>query len=430
MQLSLSLALVAPFLIAVVGCSRSTAGPLRPMADAPPAAAPAAPAPPPADDAIALRAEGPAALDRLLVRYAALSSDGARAALAATIDQVAAQRYASVSGLYWYTDLAAAQAAARAEAKPILALRMLGHLDEELSCANSRMFRTILYPDRAVARLLRERFVLYWSSERPVPRVTVDYGDGRTLATTVTGNSAHYVLDADGRPLDVLPGMYAPAVFAAELARIADQAARVRELDDAAWRAAMLRYHQGAAKRAAQQWAGARRLPTVGGKLATPAQLEVAAARAQRATISKAYVEVPIIGHLDLGVDPGALPADDDVRTAVATQLWQLTPEAVLDPAARALIESLLPAGDHAAVLARLTRGILAETVLDDLSLRPQIRARLLDDLELGATPAFAALNRFVYAEVFHAPADDPWMGLLSTTTYTGLPGGAIVSRR
>ena len=38
---------------------------------------------------------------------------------------------------------------------------MLGHLDDDLSCANSRMFRTILYPDRTVAALLRDRFVLY-----------------------------------------------------------------------------------------------------------------------------------------------------------------------------------------------------------------------------------------------------------------------------
>ncbi len=54
----------------------------------------------------------------------------------------------------------------------------MGRLDEDLSCANSRFFRTTLYPDAAVADLLRDKFVLHWSSERDVPRVTVDFGDG------------------------------------------------------------------------------------------------------------------------------------------------------------------------------------------------------------------------------------------------------------
>ena len=35
---------------------------------------------------------------------------------------------------------------------------MLGRLDEELSCANSRYFRTTLYTNAEVSALLRERF--------------------------------------------------------------------------------------------------------------------------------------------------------------------------------------------------------------------------------------------------------------------------------
>ena len=266
-----------------------------------------------------------------------------------------------------------------------------------------------------------------------MPRVTIDYGDGRTLATTVTGNSAHYVLDADGRPLDVLPGLYAPAVFAAELARVADQAARVRGLDDAAWRPAMQAYHRAGAARAKQQWASVRMLPAIGGRALDDDAVGDHLARAQRATISKAYVEVPMLQRLDLGVDPGAAPLDADVRTIAATRLWQLTPAAALDDAARALVTSLLPDGpaaEHAATLARLTRGVLAETFHNDMALRRQIRARVLADLDAGAAPTFAALNAFVYAEVFSTPASDPWMGLLPRGTYTGLPGGAIVATR
>src|SRR4029077_6429995 len=123
---------------------------------------------------------------------------------------VAEQRDAYASHLYWYTDLEAAKSAARASHKPILALRMLGNLTEELSCANSRFFRTVLYPNEKVSADLREGFILYWSSERPAPKITIDFGDGRKIERTVTGNSIHYVLDENGNPIDAIPGLYSP----------------------------------------------------------------------------------------------------------------------------------------------------------------------------------------------------------------------------
>jgi len=91
-----------------------------------------------------------------------------------------------------------------AESGPaIAALRAkLGKLDEELSCANSRFFRTTLYANTEVAKYLREHFVLHWKSVRPVPKITIDFGDGRKLERTITGNSIHYVLDTEGRVVD------------------------------------------------------------------------------------------------------------------------------------------------------------------------------------------------------------------------------------
>jgi hypothetical protein len=73
--------------------------------------------------------------------------------------------------------------------------------------------RTVLYANQGLASYLRENFILHWSSERPVPRITIDFGDGRTIERTITGNSAHYVLDANGEVLDVLTGLYHPMAF-------------------------------------------------------------------------------------------------------------------------------------------------------------------------------------------------------------------------
>ena len=121
--------------------------------------------------------------------------------------------YNGEARLFWFTDLNAARAQAKREGKPILSLRLLGNLSDEYSCANSRLFRVLLYPNTQINRRLRDNFVLHWSSERPVPVATIDMGDGRVIKRTLTGNSAHYLLSADGQPLDVLAGLYAPAEF-------------------------------------------------------------------------------------------------------------------------------------------------------------------------------------------------------------------------
>ena len=103
-----------------------------------------------------LRAKGPAGLAELLAAHEAelaaldpASESGRR--LVAALDAVAGQRDARFARLYWHTDFESAVERAKAERKPILSLRLLGRLDEERSCANSRFFRTALYPDPAVA---------------------------------------------------------------------------------------------------------------------------------------------------------------------------------------------------------------------------------------------------------------------------------------
>jgi hypothetical protein len=113
----------------------------------------------------------------------------------------------------WHTDLALALAQARRTRRPVLSLRLLGRFDEELTCANSRFFKRMLYPEPRVARLLGEAFVLHWQSVRAVPIVTIDFGDGRRITKPITGNSLHLVIDPAGRPVDALPGLFDPDTF-------------------------------------------------------------------------------------------------------------------------------------------------------------------------------------------------------------------------
>lgn len=130
-----------------------------------------------------LRALGPEGLHALFQVYEgeinrqvtnpslAMTSEWRR--MSAALDAVSQQKDSYLSGLYWYTDFDRAKAAARAAGKPILSLRLLGKLNEEFSCANSRFFRTILYSNSEVSEMLRGRFILHWQSMRPAPRITI-----------------------------------------------------------------------------------------------------------------------------------------------------------------------------------------------------------------------------------------------------------------
>jgi len=80
-----------------------------------------------------MRRSGPPALAALMAEHAEaiqLHREGKPVAnwdqISSTLDTVAAQRDAWASGLYWYTNLDEAKAAAKRENKPIVSLRMLG----------------------------------------------------------------------------------------------------------------------------------------------------------------------------------------------------------------------------------------------------------------------------------------------------------------
>jgi hypothetical protein len=132
---------------------------------------------------------------------------------------------------------------------------------------------------------------------------------------------------------------------------------------------------------------------------------------------------------------PASLFPEDRVKdwAATARAVYGLTAPHVLDAQSTALVARLHEAVPEALrsgragwdrMLARLAEHILADTALDQLKLRPQISREIV---RRGSTIDFAALNPWVYANVFHTPASDPWLGLLPRTDFTGLPGDGVV---
>lgn len=327
-----------------------------------------------------LRAIGPEAVSYLIAHNELHTSPR----WSTVLDTVAQQRDAQFSGLYWYTDLEQAMQAARREQKPILSLRLLGNLTDELSCANSRFFRTTLYPQQEVRDLLSAKFVLHWQPVRSVPIITIDFGDGRKIQRTITGNSAHLILDPMGRPIDLLPGLYGAGEFVRELNAIGTLATALSGLNDEEFRNQRMAYH-------------AQRLQ----------QLE----QSLKDDCAKANVTSPAALGTEL---------DATVWSALAAQYFA---ESVPRATAAAAVASKVPAefanlrtmskSVAETPMLRLVRNIGNSISEDTVRNKYHLHARLHRWMsDVGAPTDRDQLVQRAYAELFLTPLSDPWYGL------------------
>ena len=292
----------------------------------------------------------------------------------------------------------------------------------------------MLYPDPKVSAWLRDHVVLYWSSERPVPQVSIDFGDGRLLRTTLGGNSVHLVLAADGSPVDALPGLYAPAAF---LARLQDAA---RCADD---------YASGSAERGMKVLANyhhqallAEGKVLAGFGINSPPVLdeegEWTAAAAQALTTRKSLVELPVlraVGMVPTGAttgDPSALPPFPITMLAMLTagmpRLGELSPES------RGIIvwhlqsSGALPSGSptlEEQAIAHVQVDLAQDTIIDEYALHAAIHRHRLGHPGEG----MEALTAWIYRRVFRTPASDPWLGM-RPAAWDGLEHREVVAER
>jgi hypothetical protein len=379
-----------------------------------------------------LRKEGQAGVDALVAAAGHLSDPAAIARYRETLDRVCRQRDCATSHLYWYTDLTRAEAVAKSEKKPILSLRLLGNLEEELSCANSRFFRVTLYSNPAIAAYMREHFVLHWQSERPVPKVTVYYGDGRQLLTTLTGNSVHYLLSADGTPLDALPGLYSPDAFLDHLQQF-EQLGGDYAGTAAGERAQFLRNHHIIQWRVAndQRERSRGELASLAAPPRPGATLRPAtAAQAAPLSMTKMITEVPILATLGQPVSPIAAEEWKRMGEEVAPQV-RFAPESIAlmkekYAPSRSGTESPAAARERMQkMLARLRQSVAADTVRNEYDLHLRIHEWFASATKLGD---LGTLNGRVYAELFLTPASDPWLGLLQDDTFSAIAAGGVVA--
>jgi hypothetical protein len=397
----------------------------------------------------ALRRMGEPGLAALLKAHAALltnhwAGDPHWQRLRSALDVVGGQRDCHASRLFWHTNFSEAQAEAERTGKPVLSLRLLGKLDEELSCANSRFFRTTLYANREVSDYLRNHFVLHWKSVRPVPRITIDMGDGRKIERTITGNSIHYVLDVQGRVVDALPGLYGPRAFLDGLRRAEDIAKVTAKSEPVARAFALQRYHTGRLSNINSSWENDLRLAKAESVPARPVSVNSVmasaspnAVRAMPLAEGKSAVEMPMLRAITPRRAELERSMDDDLWAKIAALHKQ---DGVLDAHSVELIRAKTIDAKEAMRLAfsksrvedpmlktiqNLQRSISEDTVRNEYTFHAKIHEWLAT---ADAALTVDSLNTRVYAELFLTPDSDPWLGLAPADTYSALDNGGLVS--
>ncbi|HJT67177.1 MAG TPA: hypothetical protein VJ749_12025 [Pyrinomonadaceae bacterium] len=384
-----------------------------------------------------LRSLGPAGLNTLLARYAGeikrhiddplLKPDAEWQRITRALDTVSGQKNSYISGLYWYTDLKEAQQAAKETGKPILSLRLLGKLTDELSCANSRFFRTVLYSNAEVAAALRERFVLHWQTVRPVPLITIDFGDGRKLERTITGNSIHYVLDTAGQPIEALPGLYGPKAF-------------LRGLNDAEGLFKLLAGKNDWDRKVLQKNYAREHLSKISGRwyqettkiggfapqgfvVSTGPDGEIRAVTVAPLAVTKMYTEAMALREMSSASEALAKLTDE----AKWRQIAQLhADDGIIDARSIALMKRQNPSlsdKEFSAMLQKFQASIALDTVRNEYLMHTKLYSWLWFD------PMHTNLEKFndkVYAELFLTPATDPWLGLLEKDVYFGIDNAGV----
>ena len=379
-----------------------------------------------------LRNIGNVGLEALFVKYAAEIDKFAKTSeqtddwkrIANALDTVAMQRDAYASHLYWYTNLDEAKRVAKQKNKPILTLRLLGNLNEEFSCANSRLFRAILYSNTDIAKYLRENYILHWKSVRPAPRITIDFGDGRKIERTITGNSIHYILDSDGEIIDALPGLYSPLAFQKYLTQANEMNAVLRNLPNERHALALMKYRKMSYDQITQK--RDKSVATSGVKLTETREGTDAVLAAPRAVSKMVIVdEYSILQVYDefAKFEP-SINFDDWNKLARV-----YSPNLKLDANSVAFIrrqnaKTGLTEDEFKGLFAKLDKFIALDTTRNDFL----YHAKLYEWLNSGrGSTDLESFNARVYDEIFKTPNYDKWLGLYSSDVYTALDGNGII---
>jgi hypothetical protein len=253
--------------------------------------------------------------------------------------------------------------------------------------------------------------------------VTIDFGDGRRIERTLTGNSIHYILDENGEVIDALPGLYSPKTFlkyivqGRQVTKITDGLAKADR--DKAW----MKYR----KMSFDEIKTKRDKATAISKVAlTEPKLGTLAIEAAPRAMAKMSVvdEISILRvYDDFAKFEPQINFDDWNKLA---RLY--SPSKKLDNNSIAFVrrqngKTGLTETEFEGLFRRLENFIALDTTRNDFL----FHTKLYEWLNSGNTGDIEQFNARVYADVFLTPNSDKWLGLYSSDIYTALDGNGII---
>jgi hypothetical protein len=236
----------------------------------------------------------------------------------------------------------------------------------------------VLFSSTEIAQFINNTFEPAWESVRPVPIVTIDFGNGTKVTRTLHGNIATYVCDADGRVLDVMAGIYEPATFQKRLNQfqLLAQYVAFRSLGRSNPAALLHNYHVR----------------------------QAAALKAEKAPEVLAY-------NFAAGMTKGRI--ENPIKLIAAGEV----------PGSQLVGLKAVPTpSPNGAAAEEITRW---KELTEDTRLNETLRRRLVHEKlsEVGMVPP-DQIVKWLYKDVLHADLDDPYLGL-GETLFKNYPFGA-----
>lgn len=295
------------------------------------------------------------------------------------LDIIAGQKQARNCQLFWYKSLATALARSTELKRPVLSLRLLGKLDEDLSCANSRFFREVLYTKPQIADLLRHQFILHWQAVRDVPIATIDFGNGKKLRQPIIGNSVHLVLSGNGQVIDALPGLVTPAEFIRWMQSVSELHHEISIIPQEARKQQVQHWHRDRAQR-----------------------------RRQRCKLT--ILPSQMVKDLN-PLDPRWKDAAEELRLTADIPTLARLPKEPSNATAAMRIAPLKMAAELP--LFRMVDAVEPRVEQDSFfnlyGLQPKLDDWYTHDAQTGD---YEDLTQRIYKELFLMPLNDPWLGL------------------
>lgn len=244
--------------------------------------------------------------------------------------------------------------------------------------------------DPELARFINDRFVPCWESVRPVPQVSIDFGNGKTLRRTLAGNTVMYVCFPDGRVADLFPGIHTPKDLRFGLETALETVAAVRGRPSDRRSAAVIDWHR-------QQ--------------VTPSP----AAGRTATTMSKGAVQGPLLYALGAREQPertgaASAPVGDAEAAFARASAW--LSDISKQPATLDRIRRRYTAANAGR---KPTPDELARMAVEQDSRTNMTFVRSAVHLLFATYPSLpvpGAMRDRVFKELLHVPIDDPYLGL------------------